>query len=101
MHRQEEVYEGVLIDPSHNIGYLDVSYHYVPDKKLDHQGEAILKVKIPGDGNCGFYSFGLGIAHLILQDKVALTDHSYQRFLGCLQSKDHERVLRERVQYYK
>jgi hypothetical protein len=96
MQRPKEVY----IDERNNNGYLDVSYHYVPDEKRDPQSEAILKVKIPGDGNCGFYSIGLGIAHLILQDKLALSERNYQRFLGCLQSRNHARVLDERAKYY-
>ncbi len=98
MHDRElEIY----IDPSINPGYLDASYHYPPaDAKLHSADEAILKLRVPGDGNCGFYSIALGLMNLIVQDKLSLSDETYKRFLSFLKQEKVQHEIAQRIDYY-
>lgn len=89
----------VFIDDSQNQGYLDIEYHHLPRDLSD--GEPILKVKVPGDGNCGLYSIALGLINLIVQDKLVLSNSTYNEFLGFMRKDALIRIVNERVKYYK
>ena len=54
-------------------------YHY---PRIDDKQPGYFKVKIPGGGNCGFYSISLGIINLLLQNRLALTQLQYSQFIS-------------------
>lgn len=84
-----------FIDPSENPGYLSATNIATADSSAPN-----IKVRVPGDGNCVFYSFALGLMTLIAQDKYAMTESHYSELLKYLKKEDPKNNLLARQTYY-
>ncbi len=80
------------IDPK--IAHHLTLYHY-PD--LDPAtNQYYFKVKIPGGGNCGFYSVALALLNIIAQDKLTLPRPEYEQLITAV--KDQKGQARKNIE---
>jgi hypothetical protein len=91
-------HKDVYIDDSHNPGYLKIAAHVLPGSQASR--EPLVKVRIPGDGNCGFYAVALGLTNLVAQDKLVLSNKTYDDFLKHFKSSAVFKTLSSRATYY-
>lgn len=82
------------VDPYVNPGYLDIL------EVANQPGMDFLKLRVPADGNCAFYSFALGLINLIILDKYTLSKNNYQLLAWQFHSRNQKDVIDSRRKFY-
>jgi hypothetical protein len=90
------------LDPQ-ELGFLSFSPYEVKGAPAGESSSNLVKVRIPGDGNCGFYSLAFSVINSLVQNKLPLDKRHYDVLLELLKSREGRarKNIQARLNFYK